>query len=174
MLASFELHCISSIHHLSTDAFVLSLIDNCNYLLSGCPQCLLNHKKFPQKMLLALSRQFPKLTISVFILLLSASCPLIHEYSTNSSVLQLPQLGSRIAQWLEHQTRDRKVLGSNPAGRSSGRVIFSRVNFLCCLLFRYPFHPHVTTVACKRSQSFCQKCRWQVTAKHTYALPMWL
>ena len=25
-------------------------------------------------------------------------------------------------------------------------------------------------VACKRSQSYCQKCRWQVTPKHTYTL----
>ena len=30
--------------------------------------------------------------------------------------------------------------------------------------------PHVTTGAHKRSQSFCQKCRWKVTAKHTYTL----
>ena len=34
---------------------------------------------------------------------------------------------------------------------------------------RYPFHPCVTTVARKRSRSFCQKCRWQVTAKHIHA-----
>ena len=26
--------------------------------------------------------------------------------------------------------------------------------------------PRVTAVACKRPRSFCQKCRWQVTAKH--------
>ena len=51
---------------------------------------------------------------------------------------------------------------------------FSRVDFLCWLLFRYPFHPRVTAVARKRSRSFCQKCRWQVTAKHAYTLRMWL
>ena len=51
---------------------------------------------------------------------------------------------------------------------------FSRVNFLCWLLFQYPFHLRVTAVACKRSRSFCQKCRWQVTAKHAYSLRMWL
>ena len=45
---------------------------------------------------------------------------------------------------------------------------FSRVNFLCWLLFGYPFHPYVTAVAHKRSRLFCQKCRWQITAKHTY------
>ena len=81
--------------------------------------------------------------------------------------------GVGIAQWLEHQTHNRKVPGSNP-GRSGGWIFFSRVNFLCWLLFWYPFNPHVTAVACKRSLSFCQKCRWQVTAKHTYTLPMWL
>ena len=32
----------------------------------------------------------------------------------------------------------------------------------------------VTAVARKRSRSFCQKWRWQVTAKHAYTLRMWL
>ena len=32
------------------------------------------------------------------------------------------------------------------------------------------FHPSNTVVACKRPWSFCQKCRWQVTPKHTYTL----
>ena len=36
--------------------------------------------------------------------------------------------------------------------------------------FRYPFHSHVTAAARKRSVSFCQKCRWQVTDKHTCTL----
>ena len=74
---------------------------------------------------------------------------------------------------LERRTHDRKVQGSSP-GRSGGRIFFSRVKFLCWLLFWYPFHPCVTAVARKRSRSFCQKCMWQVTAKHTYTLPMWL
>ena len=39
--------------------------------------------------------------------------------------------------------------------------------------FRYPFHPRVTAVARKRPRSFCQKRRWQVTAKHAYTLLMW-
>ena len=34
--------------------------------------------------------------------------------------------------------------------------------------------PRVTTVAGKKPWSFCQKHRWQVTAKHTYTLRMWL
>ena len=82
-------------------------------------------------------------------------------------------LGAGIAQWLERRTRDWKVAGSNPCW-NGGRIFFSRVDFLCWLLFRYPFHPHVTTVARKKSRSFCQKCRWQVTAKHAYTLRMWL
>ena len=78
-----------------------------------------------------------------------------------------------IAQWLERRTRDWKVAGSNPCW-SGGRIFFSRVNFLCWLLFRYPFHPRVTAVARKRPRSFCLKRRWQVTAKHAYTLRMWL
>ena len=31
-----------------------------------------------------------------------------------------------------------------------------------------------TAVARKRPWSFCQKCRWQVTAEHAYTLHMWL
>ena len=41
--------------------------------------------------------------------------------------------GSRIAQWLERQTHDWKVAGSNPC-RSGGRTFFSGVNFLCWLI----------------------------------------
>ena len=72
-----------------------------------------------------------------------------------------------MAQWLKRRTRDRKVAGSSP-GRSGGRMFSSRVNLLCWLLFRYRFHTLVTTVARKRPRSFCQKCRRQVTPKHTY------
>ena len=71
-----------------------------------------------------------------------------------------------IAQWLQRQTCDWKVTGLTPC-RSRGRIFFSRVDFLCWLLFRYPFQPYVTAVARKRSKSFCQKCRWHVLAKHT-------
>ena len=40
---------------------------------------------------------------------------------------------SGIAQWLERQTRDWKVAGSNPCW-SGGRIFFSRVDFLCWLI----------------------------------------
>ena len=53
-------------------------------------------------------------------------------------------------------------------------MFFSMVSFVCWLLFRYPFHPRNIAVARKRSGSFCQKCRWQVTAKHACTLRMWL
>ena len=58
------------------------------------------------------------------------------------------------------------VQGSSPR-RSGGRSLFSGVNFLCWLLFRYSFQPYVTAVTRKRSRSFCQKCRWRVITKHT-------
>ena len=76
-----------------------------------------------------------------------------HKGTLESRVLLL---GAGIAQWLEHRTRDWKVAGSNPCW-NGGRIFFSRVDFLCWLLFRYPFHPRVTTVARKKSRSFCQK-----------------
>ena len=91
----------------------------------------------------------------------------------NAVKTSLKHRGAGIAQWLEHRTRDWKVTGSNPCW-NGGRIFFSRVDFLCWLLFRYPFHPRVTTVARKKSRSFCQKCRWQVTAKHAYTLRMWI
>ena len=76
-------------------------------------------------------------------------------------------------QWLERRTRDWKVAGSNSC-RCGGRIFFSRVDFLCWLWYRHPFHPRVTAVARKKSRSFCQKCMWEVTAKHAYTLRMWL
>ena len=77
-----------------------------------------------------------------------------------------------IAQWLKRRTRDRKVAGSS-TGRNCGRIHISGVNLLRWLLFRYPSRPRVTAVARKKSRPFCQKCRWQVTAKHTCILRMW-
>ena len=67
-------------------------------------------------------------------------------------------LRAGIAQWSEHRTRARKVVGLNPC-RSSRRIFFSRVDFLCWFLFWHPFHPRVTAVARKRPRSFRQKCR---------------
>ena len=52
---------------------------------------------------------------------------------------------SRDSSVLEWQTRHQKVLGLSPGG-SSRRLFFSRVNFLCWLLFWYLFYLHVTTV----------------------------
>ena len=34
--------------------------------------------------------------------------------------------------------------------------------------YSVPVPSCVTTVACKRPRSFCQKCRWKVTPKHVY------
>ena len=83
------------------------------------------------------------------------------------TLLLLYQKGAGIVQRLQRRTRDWKVAGSNPC-RSGGRIFFSMINFLRWLLLRVPVHPRVTAAARKRSRSFCQKCRWQVTAKHAY------
>ena len=68
---------------------------------------------------------------------------------------------------------DQMVAGSNPC-RSSGSIFFSRVTFLCWLISVSVPPTCVTAVACKRPRWFCQKCRWQVTAKHACTLRMWL
>ena len=41
---------------------------------------------------------------------------------------------------------------------------------LCADSYSVSVRPCVTAVAWKRPWSFCQKCRWQVTPKHTYTL----
>ena len=81
--------------------------------------------------------------------------------------------GAGTAQWLGWWTHNQKVQGLSP--RSSGKIIFlSRVNFMSRPLFQYPFHTCVTTVTHKRSWSFCQKRRWQVTAKRTCTIWLWV
>ena len=87
-LANCELRHISSIRHLlSTDAtkilvsaFALSHLDYCSYLLSGCPQYLLNYQKVQNnaaRLVLRVSKTdhlSPRLV----------SLHLIHEYRTDS------------------------------------------------------------------------------------------
>ena len=80
--------------------------------------------------------------------------------------------GAGIAQWLQRRTRDRKVTGLSP-DRSRGRILFSKVNFLC-FYFGNCSTPQVTAIARKRSRSFSQNCRWQVTSKYAYILRIWL
>ena len=58
----------------------------------------------------------------------------------------------------------------NVARSSAGRMIFSKVNFVCLILFRYPFHARVTALARKRSRSFCLGCRQQVTVEQACIL----
>ena len=70
------------------------------------------------------------------------------------------------------QACDWKVKGSI-SGRSRRKIFFSRISFTVLTLIWYPFEPYVTTVACKRQQSFCQKCRWQVTANLYTLLTKW-
>ena len=70
---------------------------------------------------------------------------------------------------VEHQAQNQRVASSN-LGRRFRRIFFLQ-NWLCVLTFILcPFHPCVTALACKRPQSFCQKCKWQVPPKHTYTL----
>ena len=67
---------------------------------------------------------------------------------TVTSVCMEQIWGAGIAQWSEHWTHYRKVAGLG-LGRSGRNIFFSRVGFLCQLLFQYPFHPHGVAVAWK-------------------------
>ena len=79
--------------------------------------------------------------------------------------------GAGIAQWLERRTRDRKVAASNPYMLPGGRKsFFSRVTFLRCLLFPYPFHPRVTAV--KDPGHSAKSAGDRVTTKHACTLCM--
>ena len=61
-------------------------------------------------------------------------------------------------------------------GRTESQTyIFFSVDFIAISVSTYQWNlTRVTAVARKRSRSYCQKCRWQVTAKHAYTLRMWL
>ena len=66
---------------------------------------------------------------------------------------------------------DSRSKGCEFESRQERRGNFLLQSKLCVLtLIRCPFHPLVTAVARKRSRSFCQKCKWQVTSKHAYTL----
>ena len=81
--------------------------------------------------------------------------------------------GARIAQWLERRTRDQKVLGLSP-GRSGGRFFFSGVNFLCWLLFRYPFHSGIAAVARKRNPGHFAKSAGGRLQLNTHTHTRWV
>ena len=74
-------------------------------------------------------------------------------------------LGCRDGLLGKRQTHNGKVVSLNPS-RSSEGIFFSNVNLCADSYFSIwcPFHLCVITVASKRPWSFCQQCRWQVTA----------
>ena len=97
----------------------------------------------------------------------------LRQYQCKTQQASCDTWGDGIAQWLERWSHDQKVSGFSP-GRSGRRLFFSRVNSPCRVSFWCLFHPNVTAAASKKSSSFCQKCRWQVTTKHACILRMWL
>ena len=78
--------------------------------------------------------------------------------------------GSGIVQWLELRIHDHRF--ESWLEWQENFIFLGQLSVM--LLFQYPFHHSVTAVACKRSWSFCKKCRWHVTAKHTCTWHMWL
>ena len=63
---------------------------------------------------------------------------------------------------------DSSSKGCGFESRQERRENFLLQSQLCALtLFRCLFHSRVTAVARERPRSFCQKCMWQITSKHT-------
>ena len=112
--------------------------------------------KFP------LSKPWPPINSILLLKRYVHSCYVHHPVSAFSvSVHQ-----SVDAQWLERSWT--QVPAGTTGEFSSPGSTFSADSFW------FPFHPCVTAASLKRPQSFCQKCRWQVTAKRTCTLCMWL
>ena len=59
---------------------------------------------------------------------------------------------------------------------AAGEFSSSPGSTFCADSLRYPFYPRVTAAVARKisRRLFCQKCRWQGTAKHAYTLRMWL
>ena len=89
----------------------------------------------------------------------------------------MSQVGLRMCVWLHYSSfgstirRARLVIErlqvQIPAG-AAGEFSSSDLT-LCADSYLVSIPPLCYTVACKRARSFCQKCRWQVVPKHTYA-----
>ena len=71
---------------------------------------------------------------------------------------------------VERQTHNQKITGSSP----SRRIFFSESTFCADCYFIIHSTPMLLQEAHKRSWSLCQKCRWEVTVKHTCTRRMWL
>ena len=80
--------------------------------------------------------------------------------SGDSSVVRAPDSWSK-GHWFESLLEQRENF-----------LLQGQLSVLTLISVSVP--PCVTAVAYKRPRSFCQKCRWQVTAKHAYTLRMWL
>ena len=78
--------------------------------------------------------------------------------------------GAEIAQWLAGAPDSWSWSWVRIPARAAGEFSSPGSTFCADSYFRI----RVTAVARKRYRPFCQKCRWQVTAKHAYTLRMWL
>ena len=96
-------------------------------VLNGLPQ----HQNFPYSVV----RTRETCVAVILVLLLIGFSIAIMSMPTYT-----PSWRAGVACLLERRTRDRKVASSNP-GRSDGRIFFSRVNFVCWLLFGVRFTP---------------------------------
>ena len=77
--------------------------------------------------------------------------------------------GRDVAQWYSGGLLVRRSWVRSPVG-AAGEFSSPEWTFCADSYFSICSTPTVTAVARKRPWSFCQKCRWQVTPKHTYTL----
>ena len=70
--------------------------------------------------------------------------------------------------------RQQVQVPTGAAGEFSSRQLSVLICISLSIPLPHPPKPSVTMVASKRSWPFSQKCRWQVPAKHTGTLCMWL
>ena len=161
-------------------ALVVAFIDG-HVHLTGCNNCLTSFHEplsLPCRCHIDLKKMPGAIIVCDF---LSPSQSSLYHHFHSSSHHRLADL--KAIQSVKQGGGDSSVVRA-PDSWSKGcgfeSLLERRENFLLqgqlsvLTLIRYPFHPCVTAVAHKRPRSFCQKCRWQVTAKHAYTLRTWL
>ena len=91
-----------------------------------------------------------------------------HKLVRGLTISYLEVSGSQNSLLVERRTHDRKLVSSSP-GKGGGEFSSPGLTF-CADSYAVRVPGSVTAVACKRPQSSCPKCRWQVTTKQVYTL----
>ena len=132
------------------------------------------HSTYPLS-LLKQNRKHPQLALSFLYLHLfwfACVCVCVSFHRPMNNVWGHGTWGMEIAQWRADLVTER--LWSEYHQEQGDKFLLQGQLAVLTLIQICSFHPYVATVACEKSWSFFQRCRWQVTAKHTCTLHMWL